>query len=151
MYERWTDRARQVMQLANELVRRRGHSYLGTEHLLLGILAEGSGVAISVLRNCKLSPRAIQRTVERSLERDSQHRLTGDAPMTRRLKNVFEHAEDERRALNHHYVGTEHLLLGLIREQHGLAGVLLSQYHLNLDAVRDEVQHVLGYEVAPFG
>lgn len=152
MYERWTDRARQVLQLANELVRRNGHEYLGSGHLLWGLLAEGSGVAASVLKNFKLNLRAIQRSVASNFENGSRLRSDyEETPMTPRLKNVIGHAENERRLLHHNYVGTEHLLLGLIREQHGQAAQLLARYRLDLDAVRDEVQRVLGDGITPPG
>jgi len=142
---RFTDRARKVMQLANQEAQRFNHEYIGTEHLLLGLVAEGSGVAVHVLRNLDLDPDRIRREVEGIVQPGSGDDITmSKLPQTPRAKKVIEYAIEEARNLNHNYVGTEHLLLGLLREQEGVAARILMNLGLNLDQVREEVLSLLG-------
>src|SRR5207248_8484197 len=127
MYERFTDRARKVMQLANQEAQRFNHEYIGTEHILLGLVKEGSGVAANVLKNLDIDLRKIRLEVEKIVQHGTggEHVLTGRLPSTPRSKKVIEYTIEEARALGHNYVGTEHLLLGLIREDQGVASVIL--------------------------
>ena len=121
MYERFTDRARKVMQLANQEAQRFNHEYVGTEHVLLGMVKEGSGVAANVLKNLDVDLRKIRVEVEKLVQTGPDMVTMGKLPQTPRAKKVIEYAIEEARNLNHNYVGTEHLLLGLLREQEGVA------------------------------
>jgi ATP-dependent Clp protease ATP-binding subunit ClpC len=150
MYERFTDRARKVMQLANQEAQRFNHEYIGTEHMLLGLVKEGSGVAANVLKNLDIDLRKIRQEVEKIVQTgpgwDTQK---GKLPQTPRAKKVIEFAVEEARNLNHNYVGTEHLLLGLIREQEGVAAQVLMNLGLKLEDVRQEVLNLLGHKPLP--
>ena len=119
MYERFTDRARKVMQLANQEAQRFNHEYVGTEHVLLGLVKEGSGVAANVLKNLDVDLRKIRVEVEKIVQSGPGHGHDGETAPDPRAKKVIEYAIEEARNLNHNYVGTEHLLLGLLREQEG--------------------------------
>src|SRR5437588_2026103 len=121
MYERFTDRARKVMQLANQEAQRFNHEYIGTEHILLGLVKEGSGVAANVLKNLDIDLRRICLEVEKIVQAGPDMVTMGKLPQTPRAKKVIEYSIEEARNLNHNYVGTEHLLLGLLREQEGAA------------------------------
>src|SRR5262249_53563092 len=125
MYERFTDRARKVMQLAKQEARRFDHEYIGTEHILLGLIKEGSGVAANVLKNFDISLRKIRLEVEKIAQSGPGMVTTERLPQTPHAKKVIEYAIEEARKLNHNYVGTEHLLLGLLREHEGVAGQVL--------------------------
>ena len=114
MYERFTDRARKVMQLANQEAQRFNHEYIGTEHVLLGLVKEGSGVAANVLKNLDVDLRKIRLEVEKIVQAGPDMVTMGKLPQTPRAKKVIEYAMEEARNLNHNYVGTEHLLLGLL-------------------------------------
>jgi ATP-dependent Clp protease ATP-binding subunit ClpC len=148
MYERFTDRARKVMQLANQEAQRFNHEYIGTEHILLGLVKEGVGVAVQVLHNLHVDLRRIQREVEKIIQPGTDVVTVGKVPQTPRAKKVIEHSIEEARNLNHNYVGTEHLLLGLIREQEGLARAVLTNLGVRLEEVRAEVLSVLGHDPA---
>ncbi len=145
MYERFTDRARKVMQLANQEAQRFNHEYIGTEHILLGLVKEGSGVAANVLKNLDVDLRKIRIEVEKIVQTGPDMVTMGKLPQTPRAKKVIEYAMDEARNLNHNYVGTEHLLLGLLREQEGVAAQVLMNLNLKLDDVREEVLNLLGH------
>ncbi len=145
MYERFTDRARKVMQLANQEAQRFNHEYIGTEHILLGLVKEGSGVAANVLKNLDVDLRKIRNEVEKIVQTGPDMVTMGKLPQTPRAKKVIEYAMDEARNLNHNYVGTEHLLLGLLREQEGVAAQVLMNLGLKLEDVRDEVLNLLGH------
>src|SRR5947209_9297831 len=145
MYERFTDRARKVMQLANQEAQRFNHEYVGTEHVLLGLIKEGSGVAANVLRNLDVDLRKIRNEVEKIVQAGPEMVTMGKLPQTPRAKKVIEYAIEEARNLNHNYVGTEHLLLGLLREQEGVAAQVLMNLNLKLDEVREEVLNLLGH------
>jgi ATP-dependent Clp protease ATP-binding subunit ClpC len=145
MYERFTDRARKVMQLANQEAQRFNHEYVGTEHVLLGLIKEGSGVAANVLRNLDVDLRKIRNEVEKIVQAGPEMVTMGKLPQTPRAKKVIEYAIEEARNLNHNYVGTEHLLLGLLREQEGVAAQVLLNLNLKLDEVREEVLNLLGH------
>ena len=146
MYERFTDRARKVMQLANQEAQRFNHEYIGTEHILLGLIKEGSGVAASVLKNLGIDLRKIRLEVENVVKSGPDMVTMGKLPQTPRAKKVIEYSMEEARNLNHNYVGTEHLLLGLLREHEGVAAQVLMNLGLRLEDVRDEVLALLGRE-----
>ncbi|WP_010581756.1 ATP-dependent Clp protease ATP-binding subunit [Schlesneria paludicola] len=151
MYERFTDRARKVMQLANQEAQRFNHEYIGTEHILLGLVKEGSGVAANVLKNLEVDLRKIRLEVEKIVQSGPDMVTMGKLPQTPRAKKVVEYAMEEARNLNHNYVGTEHLLLGLIREQEGVAAQVLMNLGLKLEDVREEVLNLLGHGVEGAG
>ena len=145
MYERFTDRARKVMQSANQEAQRFNHEYVGTEHGLLGLIKEGSGVAANVLRNLDVDLRKIRNEVEKIVQAGPEMVTMGKLPQTPQAKKVIEYAIEEARNLNHNYVGTEHLLLGLLREQEGVAAQVLMNLNLKLEEVREEVLNLLGH------
>ncbi|MEM6551056.1 MAG: ATP-dependent Clp protease ATP-binding subunit [Planctomycetota bacterium] len=149
MFERFTDRARKVMALANQEAQRFNHEYIGTEHILLGLVKEGSGVGANVLKNLEVDLRKVRIEVEKLVKSGPDMVTMGKLPQTPRAKKVIEYAIEEARNLNHNYVGTEHLLLGLLREQEGVAAQVLMNLGLKLDEVRDEVLNLLGAGVDP--
>src|SRR5437870_13793258 len=144
MYERFTDRARKVMQLANQEAQRFNHEYIGTEHILLGLVKEGSGVGANVLKNLDVDLRKIRLEVEKLVQSGPEMVTMGKLPQTPRAKKVIEYSMEEARNLNHNYVGTEHILLGLLREQEGVAAQVLMNLGLKLEEVREEVLNLLG-------
>ncbi len=144
MFERFTDRARKVMALANQEAQRFNHEYIGTEHILLGLVKEGSGVGANVLKNLGVDLRKVRLEVEKLVKSGPEMVTMGKLPQTPRAKRVIEYAIEEARTLNHNYVGTEHLLLGLLREQDGVAAQVLMNLGLKLDDVREEVLNLLG-------
>src|SRR5712692_4422512 len=125
MYERFTDRARKVVQLANQEAQRLNHEYIGTEHILLGLIKEGSGVAANVLKNLDIDLQKVRKEIEKIVLSGPDTVKMGKLPQTPRAKKVVEHAIEEARNFNHNYVGTEHLLLGLVREGEGVAAQVL--------------------------
>jgi ATP-dependent Clp protease ATP-binding subunit ClpC len=147
MYERFTDRARKVMQLANQEAQRFNHEYIGTEHILLGLVKEGTGVAANVLKNLDIDLRKIRLEVEKIVQAGPDMVTMGKLPQTPRAKKVIEYSIEEARTLNHNYVGTEHLLLGLLREQEGVAAQVLMNLGLKLEDVREEVLNLLGHNM----
>jgi hypothetical protein len=146
MYESFTDRARKIMILANEEAKRLQHEYIGTEHILLGLSKEGSGRGVSVIQNLGVDPRRILNEIDRVIVRGLaiSPNPIGKFPATPRAKKVIEFAIEEAQNLKHDYVGSEHLLLGLLRVQYGLAAVVLMNFELTVDAVRTEVAKVHG-------
>jgi hypothetical protein len=148
MYERFTDRARKVIQLANQEAQRFGHDYIGTEHILLGLVKEGSGVAAHVLKNLDIDLRKIRLEVEKIIPRLGIVTI-GKLPQTPRAKKVIEYSIEEARNFDHNFVGTEHLLLGLIREEEGLGAQVLMNLGLKLEDVREEVLNILGHNRMP--
>jgi four helix bundle protein len=149
MYERFTDRARKVMALANQEARRFNHEYIGTEHILLGLVLEGSSTGATVMKNLGVDLAALRAEVGKLVQSGSEMVPAGKLPQTPRAKNVIEYAIEEARALNHNYVGTEHILLGLLRERDGVAAQVLTNLGLQLDAVRHEVLRLLGVAEGP--
>ncbi|MBM4105358.1 MAG: ATP-dependent Clp protease ATP-binding subunit [Phycisphaerae bacterium] len=144
MFERLTDRARKVMALANQEAQRFNHEYIGTEHILLGLVKEGSGVGANVLKNLGIDLRKVRLEVEKLVKSGPEMVTMGKLPQTPRAKKVIEYAIEEARNLNHNYVGTEHLLLGLLREHDGVAAQVLLNLGLKLEEVREEVLNLLG-------
>lgn len=141
-FDRFTERARKVLTLAQEEAHRFNHNYIGTEHLLLGLVREGEGAAAKVLSNLGIELANVRRQVELIIGRGERH-VTGEIGLTPRSKKVIELSVDEARRLGHHYVGTEHLLLGLIREGEGMAAGVLESLGADLEKVRNEVINVL--------
>jgi ATP-dependent Clp protease ATP-binding subunit ClpA len=151
MYERFTDRARKVMQLANREAQRFNHEYIGTEHILLGLVAEGSGVAANVLKNLDVDLRKIRLELEQLIKSGPNMVTMGKLPQTPRARKVIEYAMEESRNLGHNYFGTEHLLLGVLREQDGVAAHVLTNLGLKLEEVRGETLNLLGHGLEAAG
>src|SRR5438876_7308632 len=147
MFERFTDRARKVMALANQEAQRFNHEYSGTEHILLGLVKEGSGVGANVLKNLDIDLRKVRLEVEKLVKSGPDMVTMGKLPQTPRAKKVIEYAIEEARSPNHNYVGTEHLLLGLLRAQEGVAAQVLMNLGLKLEDVREEVLNLLGHNM----
>ncbi|MBI4358202.1 MAG: ATP-dependent Clp protease ATP-binding subunit [Candidatus Omnitrophica bacterium] len=144
MFDRFTERARKVIILAKEEAKRFNHDYIGTEHILLGLIKEGESVAAAVLQNLGLSLDTIRLEVEKLVQFGPSTIVSGDIPFTPKAKKVIELAMDEARRLGHNYIGTEHLLLGLIKEGEGVASHVLMNVGLDLNKVRSEVIKLLG-------
>jgi ATP-dependent Clp protease ATP-binding subunit ClpA len=144
MYENCTNRVREVMQLANQEAKRLNRPYIATEHILLGLAGEGSGVATNVLRGHGIDWHKVRREVEKLVKYGPDEVTRGMLPQTPRAKKVMEYAIQEARNLKDNNVGTEHLLLGLLLEQEGLAAQLLMNLGLKLEDVRKEVLDLLG-------
>ena len=147
MFERFTDRARKVMALANQEAQRFNHEYIGTEHILLGLVKEGSGVGATVLKNLDVDIKKLRLAVEKRVKSGPDMVTMGKLPQTPRAKKVIEYAIEEARALNHNYVGTEHILLGLLRETEGIAAQVLMDMDMRLEDVRQEVLNLLGASI----
>jgi ATP-dependent Clp protease ATP-binding subunit ClpC len=144
----FTDRVRKVLQMAREEAARLHHEYVGTEHILLGLIREGEGVAAAVLQNLNVDLDEIQQKIEETVKKGKAAAATGpDLPYTSRAKKVLELAMTEARELNHSYVGTEHLLLGLLREEKGIAAQVLTDAGVNLEQSRAETLRLLGSDM----
>ena len=141
-FDKFTERARKVLSLAQEEAQRLNHNYIGTEHLLLGLVREGEGVAGKVLTSLGVDLEKVRKAVEHIIGR-GDHIVSGEIGLTPRAKKVIELAVDEARRLNHHYIGTEHLLLGLLREGEGIGAGVLVSFGLNLQEVRAKTIQVL--------
>ncbi|HEU0165999.1 MAG TPA: Clp protease N-terminal domain-containing protein, partial [Thermomicrobiales bacterium] len=141
-FDKFTDRARKVLTLAQEEAQRFNHNYIGTEHLLLGLVREGDGVAAKVLANMGVQLPKVRSAVEFIIGRGDSM-IMGEIGLTPRAKKVIELSVDEARRLNHHYIGTEHLLLGLVREGEGIAAGVLESLGVNLEKVRTQVMQVV--------
>ncbi len=146
MFDRFTDRAKKVMNLARQEAQRFNHEYLGTEHVLLGLVQEGSGVAANVLRNMQIDLAKIRTEVEKLVKSGPSMVTMGQLPFTPRAKKVLELSMEEAGNLGHNYIGTEHLLLGLIKENEGIAAKVLTNLGVKLEDVREEVLEFLGAE-----
>src|SRR5574337_1209778 len=144
----FTDRVRKVLQMAREEAARLHHEYVGTEHILLGLIREGEGVAAAVLQNLNVDLEEIQQKIEETVKKGKAAAATGpDLPYTSRAKKVLELAMTEARELNHSYVGTEHLLLGLLREEKGIAAQVLTDAGVSLEQSRAETLRLLGSDM----
>ncbi len=139
MFDKFTNRAKQVIKLAKKEAQRLNHNYLGTEHVLLGLLKLGQGVAVNVLRNLNIDFETVRNEVEKLVGYGPEIQVYGDPALTGKVKKVFEFANEEAANLNHNYVGTEHLLLGLLRQTDGVAAQVLENLNVNLKEVRKEV------------
>lgn len=147
MMERFTDRARKVMSLANQQAQAMNHKYVGAEHILLGLVKEGSGVAANVLKNMDVSLDKIRAEVERIVKPDDgfDRVVLGKLPLTPCSIKVVKRAVLEADALTHNYVGTEHLLIALLREREGVAVQVLAHLGVKPEAVVEEVLNLLGF------
>src|SRR3990172_4245743 len=141
-FDKFTDRARKVLTLAQDEAQRFNHSYIGTEHLLLGLVRERDGVAGRVLENMNVELAKVRTAVEFTIGRGNRP-VVGEVGLTSEGKRVIELAIDEARQLGHNYIGTEHLLLGLVREGEGIAAGVLESLGVNLDKARSEVIRVI--------
>lgn len=139
MFDKFTNRAKQVIKLAKKEAQRLNHNYLGTEHVLLGLLKLGQGVAVNVLRNLGIDFETVRAEVEKLVGYGPEIQVYGDPALTGKVKKVFEYANEEAAALNHNYVGTEHLLLGLLRQADGVAAQVLENLNVDLKEIRGEV------------
>jgi len=151
MFNRFTERARKVIILAKEEARRFNHDYIGTEHILLGLIREGEGVAAAVLQKMGVSLENIRLEIEKLVQPGPTTQIIGDIPFTPRAKKALELSAEEARSLGHNYIGTEHLLLGLIREGEGIAYQVLLNLGLDLNTVRNEVMELLGSALPGMG
>ncbi|MDB6081809.1 MAG: clpA [Chlamydiia bacterium] len=139
MFDKFTNRAKQVIKLAKKEAQRMNHNYLGTEHILLGLLKLGQGIAVNVLRNMNIDYEIIRSEVEKLVGFGPEIQLYGEPALTGKVKKVIEFANEEAVQLNHNYVGTEHLLLGLLRQTDGVAAQVLENLNVNLKEVRKEI------------
>ena len=142
MFERFTDRARRVVVLAQEEARILNHNYIGTEHILLGLLREGEGVAAKALESLGISLEAVRHQVEEIIGRGKEA-PSGHIPFTPRAKKVLELSLRESLQLGHDYIGTEHILLGLLREGEGVAAQVLVRLGADLNRVRQQILQLL--------
>jgi ATP-dependent Clp protease ATP-binding subunit ClpC len=139
MFDKFTNRAKQVIKLAKKEAQRMNHNYLGTEHILLGLLKLGQGIAVNVLRNMNIDYEIVRAEVEKLVGFGPEIQLYGDPALTGKVKKVIEYANEEAISLNHNYVGTEHLLLGLLRQTDGVAAQVLENLNVNLKEIRKEI------------
>jgi ATP-dependent Clp protease ATP-binding subunit ClpC len=144
MFERFTDRARRAITLANQEAQRLAHDHIGTEHLLLGMVKEGSGLAAVVLREFHVELPALRQKVEQMTHGPSKSPHPVRLEQTQRFQRALKYAIEEATELSHNYVGTEHLLLGLLREPEGTAARVLASLSLKLEDVRQAVLNLLG-------
>ena len=142
MFERFTDRARRVVVLAQEEARMLNHNYIGTEHILLGLIHEGEGVAAKALESLGISLDAVRSQVQEIIG-EGQQAPSGHIPFTPRAKKVLELSLREALQLGHNYIGTEHILLGLLREGEGVASLVLESAGVSLDGARQAVIRLL--------
>lgn len=139
MFDKFTNRAKQVIKLAKKEAQRMNHSYLGTEHVLLGLLKLGQGVAVNVLRNMNIDYDIVRNEIEKIVGYGPEMQVYGDPALTNRVKKVFEYAQEEAAQINHNYIGTEHLLLGLLRQSEGVAFQVMEQLNVNIKEIRKEI------------
>ncbi|MHC5064267.1 MAG: Clp protease N-terminal domain-containing protein, partial [Planctomycetota bacterium] len=144
MFDRFTDRAKKVMSFARQEAQKFNHEYIGTEHILLGLVQEGSGVAANVLKNMTIDLEKVRHEVEKIVKTGPSMVTMGQLPFTPRAKKVLELSMEEASQLSHNYIGTEHLLLGLIKENEGIAAQVLMNLGVKLEEVREEVLEFLG-------
>ena len=145
----FTPRAMQVLALAHLEAERFNHNFIGTEHVLLGLIKEGKGVAVNVLNNLGLNLENVRMQMEKQVGIQSDQKITSRIPFTPRTKRVLETAKEEAKLLNHTYVGTEHLLLGLLRESEGLAARIFKSFNVNVEQTRIEILNELNPNFPP--
>ncbi|HWQ69845.1 MAG TPA: ATP-dependent Clp protease ATP-binding subunit [Patescibacteria group bacterium] len=148
MFERFTERARKVIILAREEAIRLGHNFVGTEHLLLGLIREGDGLAVAILKKLNVNISAVKGEIEKIVSVGSEFSPAGEIPFTPQAKKVLEYAISEARSLGHNYIGTEHLLLGLIREGEGIASLVLRDFGVSVAAAKAQAQELLGEQAS---
>jgi ATP-dependent Clp protease ATP-binding subunit ClpC len=139
MFDKFTNRAKQVIKLAKKEAQKMNHNYLGTEHVLLGLLKLGQGIAVNVLSNFDVSYDIARQEIEKLVGFGPEMQLYGDPALTGKVKKAFNDANEEAANLSHNYVGTEHLLLALIRQREGIAAQVLENLNLNLEDLRREI------------
>jgi ATP-dependent Clp protease ATP-binding subunit ClpC len=144
VFERFTERARQVVVLAQDEARGLKHNYIGTEHLLLGLLREEEGLAARVLESLDITLEEVRNQVSRIVGRGDEPLVTGQIPFTPRAKKVLELSLREAMALGHNYIGTEHILLGVVRENQGVAARILLDFDADAEKIRNEIFRMLG-------
>lgn len=144
MFNRFTERARKVLVLAKEEARRFNHDYIGTEHILLGLIREGEGVACAVLQNIGMDIGRLRAEIEKLMSPGAAASVLGDIPFTPRAKKALELATEEARSLGHNYIGTEHILLGLLREEEGIASQVLFSLGVDIRKAKNEISALLG-------
>lgn len=142
MFERFTEHAREVMSLANQEAQQFGHEFIGTEHILWGLAKEVQGVAAAVLKHFNVDLKPLRKEVETLLEGRPHVEATEKLAQTEHTKNVIRYAVEEARSLHHNYVGTEHLLLGLMRDGKAISAKVLTNLGLRIDAVREQVERL---------
>src|SRR5437868_1077811 len=149
MMNNFTPRAQQVLALARKEADRFNHNYVGTEHLLLGLIKLGQGVAVNVLQKLGLDLETVRMEVEKQVGSGQESKMVGNIPYTPRVKKVLALASKEARALNHSYVGTEHILLGLLREGEGVAARVLKSLEIDIERTRNEILKELDQNFTP--
>jgi len=142
MFERFTERARQVVVLAQDTARERKHNYIGTEHILVGLLREEEGLAARVLDSLDITAEYVEQRIA-EIVGEGQEVVSGQIPFTPRAKKVLELALREALSLGHNYIGTEHILLGLVRENDGVASRILLDADADADTIRNEIIRML--------
>ena len=143
MNNMFTDRVKKVLQFAREESARLGHDYIGTEHLLLGLVKEGQGVAVAVLANMGIQLDTLKRSIEDAVQTSSSSMILSEVPYTPLAKQVLENSANEAREMKNNYIGTEHLLLALVKNKNGIAAQILSVYGVDYQTVREEVNLIL--------
>ena len=149
LYERFTERVRKVLHLAREEASQYRHNYIGTEHILLGIIREGEGVALMVLANLGVDPEQIKKSLEERLTPGEGKVSYGDMPLNNEARVALSNSVDEARSFNHSYVGTEHLILGLLKTEDSIAAQILNENGIDYDMVKNEILKLLHPEPAP--
>jgi ATP-dependent Clp protease ATP-binding subunit ClpC len=139
----FTDRVKKVLQYAREESARLGHDYIGTEHLLLGLVKEGQGVAVAVLANLGIQLDALKKSIEDAVQTSAGGMMLTEVPFTPMAKQVLEIASQEAREMGNNYIGTEHLLLALTKNKNGIAAQILSVFGTDYKSVKEEVQSIL--------
>jgi len=139
MFKRFTERARRVIILAREEAELYRHEYLGTEHILQGVIKDGGGIAVAIIQKTGTDLTQLKKELEKNLPRSSSSLIVGDIPFTSRAKKILEFAVEEARSLNHNYIGTEHLLLGLLKEKEGVACRILNGFGVYFDDVKERI------------
>jgi ATP-dependent Clp protease ATP-binding subunit ClpC len=139
MFKRFTERARRVIILAREEAELFRHEYLGTEHILQGVVKDGGGIAVAIIQKTGVDLTELKKELEKNLPRSSNSLIIGDIPFTSRAKKILEFAVEEARSMNHNYIGTEHLLLGLLKEKEGVACRILNGFGIYFDDVKEKI------------
>jgi len=151
MFKRFTERARRVIILAREEAELYRHEYLGTEHILQGVIKDGGGIAVAIIHNAGADLTQLKKELEKNLPRSSSSLIIGDIPFTSRAKKILEYAVEEARSLNHNYIGTEHLLLGLLKEKEGVACRILNGFGVYFDDVKEKIVEMFKEPAAATG
>ena len=151
MFKRFTERARRVIILAREEAELYRHEYLGTEHILQGVIKDGGGIAVAIIHKTGTDLTQLKKELEKNLPRSSSSLIIGDIPFTSRAKKILEFAVEEARSLNHNYIGTEHLLLGLLKEKEGVACRILNGFGVYFDDVKEKIVEMFKEPAAATG